>query len=378
MWVIKMFMFKCDDINFLRNIMYMKSIINIIFIVVPIILIVMLVVDAVKAVVASDDGLRKMWKSFVKRIVAAILVFFVPTMVSLVFSTIENVTNNSIACYNDATDENIQKIASRKATEYFETIDKSNVTLTQIAKLKKYINNMTDKTEQEEYKKKLAELEKIYEDRQAEIAKKEEEERREIRRRQEERKGSGGGGSPKDKTIIVGDSEIVAMCENYKLCENNQYFAKIGEGYYWFVHTAISHVNSIVQSGEYNIVIVLGSNGVGISSSEGTSESEKYFNKVKSLAEGEWKKHNIVYVSVNPCNDSVAASMGYYIKQVAIDAFNKNMKTKISSANLSNLSFCDTATGLNIHEIDAGDGLHYNKKGASQVYNTIKNKCLKK
>ena len=70
--------------------------------------------------------------------------------------------------------------------------------------------------------------------------------------------------------------------------------------------------------------------------------------------------------------------MGYYIKQVAIDAFNKNMKTKISSANLSNLSFCDTATGLNIHEIDAGDGLHYNKKGASQVYNTIKNKCLKK
>ena len=379
-----MIMFSCNDINFLRNIMYVKAIISLIFYVMPIILIIMMAIDIVKAVLHPDDGLSRLGKSFLKRLFATVFLFFVPSLVALAFSTISDVTNKSVLCYNEATNENIENIAIKNAEEYLATMDKSNVTLAQISKMEKHINNIPNKEVREEYMAKLDEYKEIYETKQAEIAKKEEEERKKIREEQEKRKqssgGSGGstGGTPKDKTILVGDSGTVMICQVYGLCKDVTYIAEIGEGYYWFVNTAIPQVNSKVQSGEYNIAVLLGTNDVGATSSEGTSQSNTYFNKVKSLAEGEWKKHNVVYVAVNHCNDPVAAANGYYTRQVAVDAFNKNMREKIVASKLSNLSYCDTATGLVASEVDAGDGLHYNEKGASHVYNVLMNTCLKK
>ena len=379
-----MIMFSCNDINFLRNIMYVKAIISLVFYVMPIVLIIMMGIDVVKAVIHPENGLNSLGMSFIKKLLATVLLFFVPSIVNLSFSTIKNVTNNSVICYNEATSENIEKIAIKNADDYWANMDKSNVTLTQISKMEKHIKNIPNKEIREEYMDKLEEYKEIYEAKQAEIAKKEAEERKKIREEQEKRRasssGGGGstGGSPKDKTIIVGDSGVVMMCKVYSLCQNNTYIAEIGEGYYWLVNTAIPQVNSKVQSGEYNIAILLGTNDVGATSSEGISQSNTYFNKVKSMAEGEWKKHNVVYVAVNHCNDPVAAANGYYTRQVAVDAFNKNMREKIVSAKLSNLSYCDTATGLVASEVDAGDGLHYNEKGASHVYNVLMNTCLKK
>ena len=52
------------------------------------------------------------------------------------------------------------------------------------------------------------------------------------------------------------------------------------------------------------------------------------------------------------------------------------MKSKISAAKLSNVSYCDINTGLSLSGKYASDLLHYTSAGYTAVYNQIKKKCL--
>lgn len=76
---------------------------------IPIVLIAMVVIDFSKAVVASDDKKMNEAKSnAIKRIVYALVIFLVPTLVSLLFKTFGNSLDNSeltnatewISCFN--------------------------------------------------------------------------------------------------------------------------------------------------------------------------------------------------------------------------------------------------------------------------------------
>ena len=180
----------------------------------------------------------------------------------------------------------------------------------------------------------------------------------------------------KSQTIFIGDSEVTGMCGEYKLCEGSKYYEEGGIDC-GFMETVKSSVNKDIKSKEYNIVIILGFNGALDTEATGAAEAERCFNKAFNLAKNDWKKQNVVYVSLNPCDDARAKANGMWISNTAIKSFNKTMKRKINSSGLSNLSYCDTNTGLNIKEIDGGDGVHYTKAGEQKVYNTIKNKCLK-
>lgn len=79
------------------NIWYLLGhIVNIIKIVIPLILIILGMVDLGKAVVSSDDkAISKSVSALIKRFIAAVIVFFVPTIVSALFSAISSVNLNS-------------------------------------------------------------------------------------------------------------------------------------------------------------------------------------------------------------------------------------------------------------------------------------------
>ena len=158
------------------------------------------------------------------------------------------------------------------------------------------------------------------------------------------------------------------MCDVYKLCEKNPYIAEGGMGYSWFASTAIPQINQKIKSKNYNIIILMGVNGAG---TDGTSEADKYYSKISSLAKGTWKNQNIIFVSVNPVVDGKS-----YTYMSGVNSFNKRMKSKINSSKLSNLKYCDTISKLNMSSIDSGDGLHYNKEGYKKIYNLIKSNCL--
>lgn len=329
--------------------------ITVIQVVVAVILIILGSLDLFKGITSGkEDEIKKGQQLFIKRLIAGALVFFIVLIVKLlmgaiaegsssnIIDCIDCFINNSEACKNDnSTTVGLNDSNESKSRSYEDETEKTK---------QKTIEKIKDAS-----KKKSTDSNK---------------------KDSNNPDSSNSKSSVKNNTLFIGDSEVVLMCENYGLCNNVSYLA---EGGVWcdYLNTVESRVNNMIKSKDYNIVIILGFNGAGTSSSEGKDEAERCFNIASSLAKNEWKNQNVVYVSVNPCDDDNAKASGMYITNSAINSFNSTMKSKITSSKISNMSYCDTNSSLNIKEIDLGDGAHYSKSGEQQVYNTIMNKCLK-
>lgn len=179
------------------------------------------------------------------------------------------------------------------------------------------------------------------------------------------------------ETIYIGDSRTHGMLLNGITSESNTVYGS-GYGYNWFIGNGsfssgntnsvsggISGANSKMQSGKkYNIVIWLGVNDYSYVS------ADMYYTKYVSLANNEWKNHNIHIVSVGPVDDSKAA----YVTNIGINNFNKNMKKLIQEGNIKNINYVDLGyTESSINSYDS-EGLHYGKSDYQNIFNIVNNK----
>ncbi len=158
-----------------------------------------------------------------------------------------------------------------------------------------------------------------------------------------------------DGNILIGDSRFVGMCDTYGLCGNDKYVAKVGEGYNWFLNTAIDEVNKFLNQNKnatYNIFINLGVNDL--------DNDSKYLEKYKNLANNDWKNHNIYFVSVNPTEGS------YAHLNDKITKFNSNMKNGIGSS----INYCDVNSKIK-DSFKTVDGLHYDKDTNKKIYDAM-------
>lgn len=96
----------CTNPRALKVFKFIGNILKVAFIIVPILLIVMGSIDFMKATVAGkDDDIKKSQSVFVKRMIAAVIVFFVPIITNLVMglltddTTIKN--SNCLTCMLD-------------------------------------------------------------------------------------------------------------------------------------------------------------------------------------------------------------------------------------------------------------------------------------
>jgi len=79
----------CQNPNSLKVFKFIGNILKVAFIIIPIVLIVMGSIDFMKAVTAGkEDDIKKAQSAFIKRIIAAVLVFFVPIIVNIVMRTV--------------------------------------------------------------------------------------------------------------------------------------------------------------------------------------------------------------------------------------------------------------------------------------------------
>ena len=84
----------CSDIGFIVNIL--KWLIKIIQYGIPIILMVLVVFDLVKIVTAgTEDQAKKSTTTIVKRIVWAVVAFFVPMLISFIFKSLSSGNSSS-------------------------------------------------------------------------------------------------------------------------------------------------------------------------------------------------------------------------------------------------------------------------------------------
>lgn len=101
----------CSNASFLVTILFIKKLIKIISIIVPALLILLLSIDIGKAVIAgSDDDIKRAQKIALKRIIASIIVFFVPVVVNSAFYLLGDDGTSWISCYNEATDSKVEEL----------------------------------------------------------------------------------------------------------------------------------------------------------------------------------------------------------------------------------------------------------------------------
>lgn len=79
------------DLELLKTFKFIGRILSIVKILIPLVIIILGVIDFFKAVTTSkDDEIKKSSKSLVMRVIAGVIIFFLPTLVNLVFMLIDD------------------------------------------------------------------------------------------------------------------------------------------------------------------------------------------------------------------------------------------------------------------------------------------------
>ena len=131
----------CDNPDVLSVFRIIRVLIQIIKIVVPIILIIKGMLSFTHGVTEGEPS--KDLSTLTKNIIAALLVFFIPTLVFTIADATEFDSSNIITCIKDATDEGVNRAASKRANEYV-LIAKNTLNLGYYTQAKTYVNNLKD------------------------------------------------------------------------------------------------------------------------------------------------------------------------------------------------------------------------------------------
>jgi hypothetical protein len=161
----------CNIPELLKVIRIINIVITIIKIVVPIILIISAMIELTKAV--SNSELNKVSKSIINKVLAAVLVFLIPTFVNIIVSFVDPNNNSYLSCLSSATQERIQQLYNENMNNYIsEAKEKLNRPSYQVAY--SYLKNIKDESIRENYLKELETIKKEIEEKE----KKEEEEKK--------------------------------------------------------------------------------------------------------------------------------------------------------------------------------------------------------
>lgn len=99
----------CEDIAVLKTVLFIKEMLEIVLYIIPIILILMIMLDLTKNVIANkDDEMRKNFQIAIKRIIYAVALFLVPTIVNFVIHGLGEFTSDYKTCLQ-VTKESIEE-----------------------------------------------------------------------------------------------------------------------------------------------------------------------------------------------------------------------------------------------------------------------------
>lgn len=321
----------CQSPDMLRIIYLIKQIIKIGCILIPIALIVFVILDLMKAMSTSDDKSRaKSISLVIKRFLYTIVLFFIPSLINLVFNMLENTNVNYVECWDNAEKETI--------SYYQELQDEED-------EVNKIIEDQYQKAKVESAISKMKEQNESY--------------------------YLSGKGKIANGTIFVGDSRMNQLCRKLQAAslmeDTEQCVTKGAEAYSWFVETAIAEIDAIMAENSsyiYNVVINLGVNDLKYK-----GDAAEYISKYNELKKGKWSKHNIIIVSVDPTDPNVFAGTSFYN---SIKTFNEYLEKGLDET----IYYCNTFDIVdNLIKTDStatSDGLHYSAGTYQIIYESMK------
>lgn len=171
--------------------------------------------------------------------------------------------------------------------------------------------------------------------------------------------------SKMDGYIFIGDSRFVGMSSAISGIKGNNVHivAKVSMGYNWLVKEAIPEVNSILKKHSQERFYIYSNLGVN-------DLSYSYASKLNSLANGDWSKHKVIFVSVTPCGGGYSKCGN--VTNDNVIKLNKDQKSK-----LNNVYYCDIYNGIGSSNFgcNGSDCLHYNSTTYKKIYNYMINNC---
>lgn len=375
-----MYILSLCDVEEVQQILgIVKMIVDFIKIIVPIILMVSAMITLMLDIKAgNEDALAKSKKLLINKAIAAVLIFFVPTLVDLVLNLAAGETEYK-KCFNVSSAAPTNETSINNASTYL-TSAESSLDRKDYNKAYDSINKLEDETLKNEYLSRLEKLDELikenektskttrttrrittnnggYENNSGNITR--------TTRRNTTTKRTTTKASNKQVagSYYLGDSRTVGMSST--LDSNEKSIAKVGGNYTDFITHSSSLKNELYnKTDSYNIVLNYGVNDL--------YNSSKYCTGYKDLASSLGSNYKIYVVSVNPVDDS----KGWNATNKDINSFNSSIKSCISGVN--NMKYCDVSSKATTSAWKnyLSDGLHYTNDGYKFIHSKIK-ECMK-
>lgn len=319
---------------------------NIIKICVPLLIIIMGSIDLAKAVVSGDDkDVKESTTKLVKRFVAGIIVFFIPTIIFYVLGLVNN--SSSSSAFNNCNTCVFKVSGCDAIISSAETEEKNS------ASEEKAAQEAANAKAQEEID---AQNSSSYSNRNyADTS------------NNSDSSSSSSSTSNTEYTgyIFMGDSRTVAYSGTGLIGSNDSVHAKVGGGLNDLKNTdwpALKNDLNNNKDKKYIIVYNYGVNDLGNISGYLT-ELKNEFSEIKTVN----NNNKIILVSVNPVREGTKTTA----KNSKIESFNDELKSMASS---NNASYCDVNGKLSgkWDGYISNDDIHYTNDGYKAIMDIIK------
>lgn len=342
----------CDNPDVLQVMRIINIVITVIKIAVPILLIIFIMIELIGAV-ADEEKFKKVTSGAVKKFIAALLIFLIPTFVQVIVVNVvgSNETNEEYKnCLKDLSVEQINKIYEKNALEAIVKAESTN-NYSDYSNAVLLTHKIPDKEVRTEYLNRLSAVK-------AKI---------DLINENNKQNNSSDASNIKSNgsTIYMGDSRTNGM-KNTGLDSNEQVIAKDGGNYEDFLNHMVEAKNKLSGNKTYNVVLNYGVNDLG--------NVDKYCSKYKEFISSVDKGNTFYIVSVNPVRRN---SNKTGATNSSIETFNKKIESCISD--ITNAKYCDVYSSANLDTweksyIDKSD-IHYTTEGYKYIYSKIK-ECI--
>lgn len=342
----------CNNPDVLQVMRIVNIVITIIKIAVPIILIVFIMLELVGAI-TDEDKLKKVTSGAVKKFIAAVLIFLIPTLVQVIVITTlgnENAADGYKNCLKGLSLEQIYKIYETNALE---AIEKAESTLNSNDYSNAYIltHKIKDTSKKEEYLNRLETLKSKM--------------NKESSNSDTKTDSNSNSVVANKYTLYMGDSRTHGM-QITGLDSNEKAICKDGANYGNFLDH-IKEAKKVLNDGKkYNVVLNYGVNDL--------SDVDKYCSKYKEFISSVDKGHTFYIMSVNPVRRNSSKTDA---KNESITNFNNKIKSCISS--ITNAKYCDVYNSTDIDTWEksyiTSDDIHYTTSGYKYIHSKIKS-CI--
>ena len=341
----------CDNPDVLQVMRIINIVITIIKIAVPILLIIFIMIELIGAV-ADEEKFKKVTSGAVKKFIAALLIFLIPTFVQVIVVNVvgSNETNEEYKnCLKDLSVEQINKIYEKNALEAIVKAESTN-NYSDYSNAVLLTHKIPDKEVRTEYLNRLSAVK-------AKI---------DLINENNKQNNSSDASNIKSNgsTIYMGDSRTNGM-KNTGLDSNEQVIAKDGGNYKDFLNHMVEAKNKLSGNKTYNVVLNYGVNDLG--------NVDKYCSKYKEFISSVDKGNTFYIVSVNPVKRNSNKTTA---TNTSIETFNKKIESCISG--ITNAKYCDVYSSANLDTweryIDESH-IHYTTEGYKYIYSKIK-ECI--